>query len=100
LRVFEYAPVANTRQLLTRYRQDSSSASCDDEAAWPGTDRASDRYFERRPGERDARLGRQVASTLGMFVAEQGTHTADCGRTAGFWRAFASHPSSVLTIPA
>jgi len=97
LRAFEHASVVSTPKVLTWYRQHPTSASRDDDAAWRGTLRALERYFDRHPGERDARLGRQVASMLGIFAAERSTQ----GRPwedQRFWRALARDPSSVLTF--
>ena len=97
LRAFEHASVVSTPEVLTWYRQHPTSASRDDDAAWRGTLRALERYFDRHPGERDARLGRQVASMLALFAAERSTQ----GRPwedRRFWRALARDPSSVLTF--
>jgi len=95
LRAAEQAPAAGTPDVALLYRRHDSSASHGDEAAWDGTLRVVERYFERHPDKRGTGVERQVRAMLSFMRA---THRPrrQIWRSRHLWRAALLDPRAVL----
>ncbi len=99
LRAFERIPVRGDRRIATHYRTHSTMQSRNVEEGIRGYRMVVDRYFERHPEERGARLHRRAVALFHLFAAVQLATTLRSYRASlrHFRRALALDPVAALT---
>jgi len=96
LRAVEHAPVVETREVVTWYRQHEGGVSRDAAATWRGSELTVARYFERHPEARAGRLATQAEAVLDLLAAEL-TRPRAPWLERRFWRALRRDPSAART---